>query len=55
MKLRAKKSKSLAVEGNSLSIDEFKKSISEAEKGPFYTSEQSKKLLESWRKKKDSL
>lgn len=55
MKLKIKKSKSLATEGGPLSIDVLKKNISKAEKGPFYTPEQSKKLIESWRKKKDSL
>ena len=56
MKIKTKKAKSMAmeVEGSPIRIAEFKKSIAKAEKGPFYTPDQSKKLLASWRKKKDS-
>ncbi len=54
MKTEVKKSKSWALEGSPISIDEFKKDIAKAEKGPFYTPEQAKKLLATWRKKKDS-
>ena len=54
MKLKTRKAKSIAMEGSSIPIDELKKSIVKAEKGPFYSPEHSKKLLASWRKKKDS-
>lgn len=54
MKIKDKKAKSMAIEGGPIAIDELKKSIAKAEKGPFYTLEQSKKLIASWRKKKDS-
>jgi hypothetical protein len=54
MKIKTKKAKSMAMEGSAIPIDELKKSIAKAEKGPFYTPDRSKKLLASWRKKKDS-
>ena len=53
MKIKNKQVKSLAMEGSSIPIDELKKGIAKAEKGPFYTLEQSKKLIASWRKEKD--
>jgi hypothetical protein len=55
MKIKDKKAKSLAVDSSPLSMDELKKGIADAEKGPFYNPEQSKKLIASWRKKKSSL
>jgi hypothetical protein len=55
MKIDTKKSKPTALEGSSISMDEFKKAIAKAEKGPFYNPEQAKKLLAEWRKKKDFL
>jgi hypothetical protein len=55
MKIKEKKAKSLAVDSNPLSLDELKKEIAQAEKGPFYSPDQSKKLIASWRKKKNSL
>jgi hypothetical protein len=54
MKVKAAKSKGLALAGGSLSHDEFKKEIIKAEKGPFYSIERAKKLLNVWRKKKGS-
>ncbi|HMP99497.1 MAG TPA: hypothetical protein PKC24_06915 [Cyclobacteriaceae bacterium] len=38
--------------GKSLSPEEFKKGIKEAEKGPFYTTEDSKKIVSTWKKEK---
>ena len=38
--------------GHSLSQKEFEKGISEAENGPFYSVEESKKILKEWRKKR---
>lgn len=55
MKTGIKKSKSLALEGSSLQLHELKTEIEKAEKGPFYSPAQAKKLLLSWRKKKSSL
>ena len=43
-----------ALPGNPISWDEFKKGIQKAEKGPFYTVGESKKLFEEWRKQKNS-
>lgn len=40
--------------GTSISKEEFKSGIKKAEKGPFYTVEESKKLLEEWRKERNS-
>lgn len=56
MKTKAIKSKekSWALPGEPISLDEFKAGIKEAEKGPFYTIEESKKILEEWRKKRNS-
>lgn len=45
---------SWALPGDPISLDEFKAGIKEAEKGPFYTIEESKKILEGWRKKRNS-
>jgi hypothetical protein len=55
MKTDIKKSKSLALEGSPLRLNELQNEITKAEKGPFYTPAQAKKLLLSWRKKKSSL
>jgi hypothetical protein len=49
MKVKTRKAKSMVMEGSPIPIDEFKKSITKAEKGPFYTIEQSKRVLASWR------
>lgn len=51
---KTKIAKSLVMDGGPISIDELKKDIVKAEKGPFYTPEQSKKILASWRREKDS-
>ena len=40
---------SWALIGEGISISEFKKEIKETEKGPFYSIEESKKMLEQWR------
>ena len=55
MKVDTMKSKASVLEGSSMSISEFKKAIEQAEKGPFYSPLQAKKLLAKWRRKKDSL
>jgi len=43
-----------ALPGNPISQDEFERGIQKAEKGTFYTVGESKKLLEEWRKQKNS-
>jgi hypothetical protein len=52
--IKLKESESWALPGNPISLDEFKAGIKEAEKGPLYTVEESKKKLEEWRKKRNS-
>jgi hypothetical protein len=47
-----KTKKSWALPGEPISINEFKAGIKEAEKGPFYTIGESKKMLAEWRKKR---
>jgi predicted transcriptional regulator len=56
MKTDVKKSvkKKWAIPGESLSMDEFKKGIADAEDGPFFTIEESKKMIEQWRVQKNS-
>ena len=57
MKIKIVKSKgtdSWALPGDPISLDEFKDGIKKAEKGPFYTIGESKKMLEEWRKKRGS-
>jgi len=44
-----------ALPGDPITLEEFKAGINEAEKGPFYTIEESKKIIEGWRKKRNSL
>ena len=53
--IKAKETDSWALPGNPLSLDEFKEGIKKAEEGPFYTIGESKKILEQWRKKRNSL
>ena len=40
--------------GSPLSVEEFEKGIKTAKAGPFYTVEESKKMLEEWRKQRGS-
>ncbi len=42
----------MALEGNPLTRDEFKKEIAKGEKGPFYSTEQARKLMTEWKQKK---
>jgi hypothetical protein len=53
--LKLKETDSWALPGNPISLDEFKAGIKKAEKGTFCTVEESKKMLEKWRKKRNSL
>jgi hypothetical protein len=52
--IKAKKTDSWALPGDPITLDEFKAGIKEAEKGPFYTVEESKQLLEEWKKRRNS-
>ena len=54
MKEKTKKEskKNWAVSGEPPSQSEFLKGIKEAEKGPFYSITESKKMLEKWRKER---
>ncbi len=44
-----------ALPGDPITLDEFKAGIKEVEKGPFYTIGESKKIIDGWRKKRNSL
>ncbi|MBN1416202.1 MAG: hypothetical protein JW973_13960 [Bacteroidales bacterium] len=52
--IKTKETESWALPGNPISLDEFKAGIKKAEEGPFYTVEESKKMLQEWRKKRNS-
>jgi len=53
--IKTKGTGSWALPGDPITLDEFKLGIKEAEKGPFHTIEESKKIIEEWRKKRNSL
>ena len=53
-KVKTKKN-NLAIPGEPMSEAEFHALIREAEKGPFYTLEESKKIFEKWKKKRYKL
>jgi hypothetical protein len=53
--IKTKEKESWVLPGDPLTLDEFKAGIKKAEEGPFYTIEESKKILEEWRKKRSSL
>ena len=44
-----------ALPGDPITLDEFKAGIKEAEKGPFYTINEAKKIIDEWRSKRNSL
>lgn len=52
--IKSKETGKWALPGDPLTDDEFKASIKEAEKGPFYSVEQSKKILGEWREERNS-
>ena len=52
--IKSKETESWALPGNPISIDDFREAIKKAEKGPFHTVEESKQILEGWRKKRNS-
>lgn len=45
---------SMALPGGSLSLEDFKKEIVHAENGEFYTIEDSKKIIATWREQRNS-
>jgi hypothetical protein len=47
--IKNKETDKWALPGDPLTAEEFKAGIKEAEKGPFYTIEESKKILKEWR------
>ena len=51
MKTQKEKSNNLATPGKPMSQEEFNLLIKDAEKGPFYSLEESKKHFQEWRKK----
>ena len=53
--IKTKGTGSWALPGDPITLDEFKTGIKEAEKGPFHTIEESKKIIEEWRRKRNSL
>ena len=53
--LKIKEIDKWAIPGEPLTVDEFKAGIKEAQKGPFFTIDESKKILQEWRKPKSSL
>jgi len=53
--VKAKEPGSWALPGDPITLDEFKAGIKEAEKGPFHTIAESKKIIKEWRKKRNSL
>ncbi len=53
--LKIKEKDKWAMPMEPISVDEFKAGIKEAEKGPFFTIEESKKILKEWRKQRKSI
>jgi hypothetical protein len=52
--IKSKKTDSWAFPGDPITLPEFKVGIKKAEEGPFFTIEESKKMLEAWRNEKSS-
>ena len=50
--LKVKETDKWAIPGEPITVNEFKAGIKEAEKGPFFTIEESTKILKEWRKPK---
>lgn len=44
-----------ALPGKPITVDQFRAGIKEAEKGPFYTISEAKKIIDEWRRKRNSL
>jgi hypothetical protein len=52
--IKSKEKDSWALPGNAISMEDFQEGIKKAERGRFYTVEESKQKLEGWRKKRNS-
>ena len=52
--IKNKETNSWALPGQAISLDEFKAGIKKAEDGPFHTIGESKKIIEGWRRKRNS-
>lgn len=50
--IKNKETDNWALPGDPITAEDFKAGIKEAEKGPFYTIEESKKILKEWRSQK---
>jgi len=58
MKIKTNKGKETdkwSLSGDPITVDDFKSGIKEVEKDPFFTIEESKKIIKEWRRQKDSL
>jgi hypothetical protein len=53
-RIKSKDMDNWALPGNAISIDAFKDGIKKAEKEPFHTIGESRKILAEWRKKRNS-
>jgi hypothetical protein len=53
-KEKSNKKRNWTLPGEPLSDKEVEKGIKKSEKGPFYTIEESKKIIEEWRIKRNS-
>lgn len=52
--IKKKETGNWTLPGDPLTVDESKAGIKEAEKGPFFTIDESKKILKEWRSQKNS-
>ena len=51
--IKNKEPRNRAIPGDPISLEEFKEGIKEAEKGPFYTISEAKKIIDEWRRKRN--
>jgi len=52
--IKSKKTDNWALPGDPITLADFKAGIKKAEEGPFFTIEESKKMLEAWRNERNS-
>jgi len=52
--IKNKEPRRWALPGEPITREEFKAGIEEAEKGPFYTIREAKKIIDEWRRKRNS-
>jgi len=53
--IKGKEPRNWAIPGDPITLEEFKAGIKDAEKGPFYTISEAKKIIDEWRRKRYSL